>query len=78
MSYVPDDFEDGPVPTDLIRQFPVMNQNGNFLLQQLDLNKLILPVALKKRLPPIASGMASELPLDMPPTLWKLFVLYLK
>lgn len=76
MSYVPDDFEDGPVPINLIRQFPALDKNGNVLLHQLDLNKLTLPIALKERNPP--AELTSELPLDMPPTLWKLFVLYLK
>lgn len=76
-NYVPDDFEDGPVPSDLIRQFPQNDQQG-VLLRQVDLNKLSLPVALKERNPPNAAGMAADLPLDMPPTLWKLFVLYLK
>lgn len=84
-NYVPDDFEDGPVSLNLIRQFPagttVDNPAGpsnSILLPQLDLNKLTLPVALKERSPPNSSSLASELPLDMPPTLWKLFVLYLK
>ena len=83
-NYVPDDFEDGPVPLNLIRQFPAGTtvdnpaNSNSMLLTQLDLNKLTLPVALKERSPPNASGLASDLPLDMPPTLWKLFVLYLK
>jgi myosin V len=84
-NYVPDDFEDGPVPLNLIRQFPAgatsdnsTGQSNSILLTQLDLNKLTLPVALKERSPPNSSGLAAELPLDMPPTLWKLFVLYLK
>ena len=81
-NYVPDDFEDGPVPLSLIRQFPAGTTNNSTanstLLPQLDLNKLALPVALKERSPPIVTGIESELPIDMPPTLWKLFVLYLK
>lgn len=85
-NYVPDDFEDGPVPATLIGQFPIdtnntgntSNNNCSYLLKQLDLNRLSLPVGLKERAPPNSSGLKTELPLDMPPTLWKLFILYLK
>lgn len=77
-NYVPDDFEDGPVPASLLRQFS-HSSTGGFLLEQIDLNRLSLPVGLKERNPASNSaGLASELPLDMPPTLWKLFILYLK
>jgi myosin V len=84
-NYVPDDFEDGPVPIDLIRQFPPPSSTTattDFLLQSAgggSVEKMFaFPVVLKERKPPRSEGMAAALPLDMPPTLWKLFLLYLK
>lgn len=76
-NYVPDDYEDGPVSPHLLRQFVAASED-QVALPTLDASRLTLQIVLQERRPPKAASMAAALPLEMPPTLWKLFVLYLK
>ena len=72
-NYVPDEFEDGPVPAALIRQLSASETTAPITLKTVDQSGLLMQIQLPEILP-----QKLALSTDLPPALWKLLVLYQK
>lgn len=72
-NYVPDEYEDGPVPSSLIRQLDESSSaNGNAItLKTIEAERLTVQQELLEEIEPEKLGLSTE----VPSTLWKIFLL---
>jgi hypothetical protein len=71
VNYVPDDYEDGPVPTSLIRQLDESTANAAITLKTVDPGRLTILQESLEEIEPEKLVLTTE----VPSTLWKLFLL---